>query len=238
MAPWNGTLAIPALGVELPMEMAPTSDEQKSKASFKLWCKEHGSLVEQALYCAESGHEASRDSLARAVLIGKTAVVFEAEEIKALEAPGTPQRVEILETRGVFDFDPRYVVQSYHCWTQAPFEQRFASLWSAMDSSALDGVGLMMMSGRQYRVLLHAHGRKEFTLYRLRWEEEMRDGVKITEKKADSQEMREFRSIMETMKRPGSQPMLPGYVNPYVSQINKMIENKQKQFFASREKTA
>jgi non-homologous end joining protein Ku len=241
-ASWVGTLSIPHIKVSLPLKMAPASSEEK--VALRMICREHGSTVEQVFQCHDNGEFIENDRDADLPNIGKGLVYKAAgphgelvehvlpiaqDEIDSLKL-NFPQQIQITETRSVFDFDPAYIEQSYRVWTEPVFEAAWASLWRAMDRLQVMGFGIMILSKRGYRVALRASGKKEFTVYRLHWEEEMRDSLTITDHRADSAQVKAFTQGLEDIRQASDTPILPGIVNSYNAGLKSIIERKQNEY--------
>lgn len=229
-------LNFPSLGegFSIPLKISPASAEEK--VELRTICREHGSPVEQVFQCQENGEPVEMDRRGKAKIYpgqsGREHLIpVSDEELASLKEQGLPQSITITSAVSVHDFDASSVVSAYRVWTDKPYERMYASLFRAMDRTQSVGMGSIVINSKEgsnvYRAALRASGRKEFTVFRLRYLSEMREGVQITEEKADPLEVKVFTNALLELRRIPEEVL----INSYNKKLNELLVKKEMDFF-------
>lgn len=223
-ASWVGSMKI-LDGFELPLRLAPAA--KAKEVELNMICLDHTSKVEQVFQCQEAGEYVERDDLGRAYVAGERVTVIPKEDLEALKDE-EGQRIEILETRSIYDFDLAFVAATYRAWTDEPYQKPLASFRRALDRLNMVALGTMVVSKRKYLVALRATPRMGLTVMRLFWQDEVREEVPCSDERADTQMTKLFTDAVLGMQRKGHEPVCGSQTDSFHDRLIALIKANEK----------
>jgi DNA end-binding protein Ku len=158
--------------VSLPVKLFATS-ESGHRISFNMVHAACGNRVKQQYICPECDVVVSRDDMVKGYEFAKGQyVLFDDEELKALEAPKTDS-IEITEFVPAHQVSPVYVDRSYYLGPDKGGARAYRLLSAALKDAERVAIAKYATRGKQYLVMLRPH-EDGLVLDQLRYAEEVR----------------------------------------------------------------
>ncbi len=141
--------------VSIPVKMYSAA-EPKSALSFNQINRKDGSRVKQQLVSSRSGEVVPREEIVKGYEFAKDQyVLFEAEELKALEAAAT-HTIDIVEFLKAEQIDRRYLDKVYYLGTEKGGARAYKLLAQVLVDTKRIALGKYAARGKQYLVLVRA----------------------------------------------------------------------------------
>jgi DNA end-binding protein Ku len=139
--------------VSIPVKLYSAA-EPKSALSFNQIHKKDGSRVKQQLISSRSGEVVPRDEIVKGYEFAKDQyVLFEAEELKALEAAAT-HTIDIVEFLKSDQIERRYLDKVYFLGTEKGGARAYKLLAQALVETGRIALGKYAARGKQYLVMV------------------------------------------------------------------------------------
>jgi DNA end-binding protein Ku len=139
--------------VSIPVKMYSAA-EPKSALSFNQIHRKDGSRVKQQLISSRSGEVVPREEIIKGYEFAKDQyVLFEAEELKALEAAAT-HTIDIVEFLKSEQIDRRYLDKVYYLGTEKGGARAYKLLAQVLTDTQRIALGKYAARGKQYLVLV------------------------------------------------------------------------------------
>src|SRR5258706_3446968 len=139
--------------VSIPVKMYSAA-EPKSALSFNQINRKDGSGVKQQLVSSRSGEVVPREEIVKGYEFAKDQyVLFEAEELKALEAAAT-HTIDIVEFLPAEQIDRRYLDKVYYLGTEKGGARAYKLLAQVLVDTKRFALGKYSARGKQYLVLV------------------------------------------------------------------------------------
>jgi len=152
-----GSLTVSFGLVAIPVKLY-SATQSSGSISFNLLHKGCGSRLKQQYICAKHESVLERDDIVKGYEFAKDQyVVFEPEEIKALEEVGS-RAVEISEFVPIASIDPVYFDKTYYLAPDRGADKPYALLVEALKQSGRCAVGRWAARGKAYIVVLRPIG--------------------------------------------------------------------------------
>lgn len=148
-----GSLTIAFGLVSIPVKLFSATETSKT-ISFNMLHKDCGSRLKQQYLCLKEEIPVAREDIVKGYEFAKDQyVIFNPEELKALEEAGT-QTVEIAEFVPIESIDPVYFDKAYYLAPDKGGAKPYALLTKALRESDRCAVGRYAARGKQYIVML------------------------------------------------------------------------------------
>ena len=183
--------------VSIPVKLYATS-ESGHRISFNMVHGKCGSRVKQQYICPECDVVVPRDEMVKGYEFAKGQyVLFDDEELKALEAPKTDS-VEITEFVPGDAVSPVYVDRSYYLGPDKGGARAYRLLAAALGETERVAIAKYATRGKQYLVMVRPH-EEGLVMDQLRYAEEVRDfsEVPVDEAEVKGPEMQLARQLIE-----------------------------------------
>jgi len=183
--------------VSLPVKLYATA-ESGHRIGFNLVHGECGTRLKQQYICPECDVVVPREDMAKGYEFSKGQyVLFDAEELKALEAPKT-DGIEITEFVEADQVEPVYLDRSYYLGPDKGGARAYRLLSAALREVGRVAIAKYATRGKQYLVMIRPHG-DGLVLDQLRYAEEVRsfDEVPIDEADVKDAELQLARQLIE-----------------------------------------
>ena len=139
--------------VSIPVKLYSAA-EPRSAVSFNQINKKDGARVKQQLVSSRSGEVVSREDIVKGYEFAKGQyVLFEPEELKALEAAAT-QTIDIVEFLPAEKIDRRYLDKVYYLGPDKGGPRAYKLLAQALTETGRIALGKYAARGKQYLVLV------------------------------------------------------------------------------------
>ena len=139
--------------VSIPVKLY-TAAESKSALSFNQVHKKDGSRVKQQLISSRTGEVVSREEIVKGYEFAKDQyVLFEAEELKALEAAAT-HAIDIVEFLKAEQIERRYLDKVYYLGTDKGGAKAYKLLKQVLVDTGRVALGKYAARGKQYLVMV------------------------------------------------------------------------------------
>ena len=139
--------------VSIPVKLY-TAAESKSALSFNQVHKKDGSRVKQQLVNSRTGEVVPREEIVKGYEFAKDQyVLFEAEELKALEAAAT-HAIDIVEFLKAEQIDRRYLDKAYYLGTDKGGAKAYKLLKQVLVDTGRVAIGKYAARGKQYLVMV------------------------------------------------------------------------------------
>jgi DNA end-binding protein Ku len=139
--------------VSIPVKMYSAA-EPKSALSFNQIHRKDGSRVKQQLISSRSGEVVPREEIVKGYEFAKDQyVLFEAEELKALEAAAT-HTIDIVEFLKAEQIERRYLDKVYYLGTEKGGARAYKLLAQVLTDTQRIALGKYAARGKQYLVLV------------------------------------------------------------------------------------
>ena len=175
--------------VSLPVKLYATS-ESGHRIGFNLVHGECGTRLKQQYICPKCEVVVPREDMVKGYEFSKGQyVLFDDEELKALEAPKT-DGIEITEFVGADQVEPIYLDRSYYLGPDKGGARAYRLLSAALREVGRVAIAKYATRGKQYLVMIRPHG-DGLILDQLRYAEEVRsfDEVPIDEAEVKDAEL-------------------------------------------------
>ncbi|MEW6167295.1 MAG: Ku protein [Pseudomonadota bacterium] len=148
-----GSLTVSFGLVAIPVKLY-TATSTSSAISFNLLHKGCGSRLKQQYICAREAIPVAREDMVKGYEFAKDQyVIFEPEELKALEEAGT-HAAEITEFLPIEAVDPVYFDKAYYLAPDKGGAKPYALLTQALRESGRCAIGLWAARGKSYIVMI------------------------------------------------------------------------------------
>ncbi len=152
-----GTLSISFGLVSIPVKLY-TATESSRAISFNLLHKDCGSRLKQQYLCAKEDVPVAREDMVKGYEFAKDQyVMFEPEELKALEEAGT-HAADITEFVPIESVDPVYFDKAYYLAPDKGGAKPYALFARALRESKRCALGRWAARGKQYIVMIRPVG--------------------------------------------------------------------------------
>jgi DNA end-binding protein Ku len=139
--------------VSIPVKLYSAA-ESKAALAFNQIHKKDGSRVKQQLISARSGEVVPREEIVKGYEFAKDQyVLFEAEELKALEAAAT-HTIDITEFLKAEQIDRRYLDKVYYLGTEKGGARAYKLLAQVLVDTGRVAIGKYAARGKQYLVMV------------------------------------------------------------------------------------
>jgi DNA end-binding protein Ku len=139
--------------VSIPVKLYSAA-ESKSALSFNQIAKKDGARVKQQLISSRTGEVVSREDIVKGYEFSKDQyVLFEPEELKALEAAAT-HTIDIVEFLKAEQIERRYLDKVYYLGTDKGGAKAYKLLGQALIETGRIAIGKYAARGKQYLVMV------------------------------------------------------------------------------------
>jgi DNA end-binding protein Ku len=183
--------------VSLPVKLYATS-ESGHRIGFNLVHGECGTRLKQQYICPKCEVVVPREDMVKGYEFSKGQyVLFDGEELKALEAPKT-DGIEITEFVEADQVEPVYLDRSYYLGPDKGGARAYRLLSAALKEMDRVAIAKYATRGKQYLVMIRPHG-EGLILDQLRYAEEVRsfDEVPVDEAEVKEAEMQLARQLID-----------------------------------------
>lgn len=183
--------------VSLPVKLYATS-RSGHRISFNLVHGECGTRLKQQYICPKCEVVVPRDDMVKGYEFSKGQyVLFDKEELKALEAPKT-DGIEITEFVPADEVEPVYFDRSYYLGPDKGGNRAYRLLSAALRESGRVAIAKYATRGKQYLVAVRPHD-EGLVLDQLRYADEVRgfDEVPLDEAEVKEQELELARQLID-----------------------------------------
>ena len=164
--------------VSIPVKLY-SGAEPKSALSFNQIDKKDGSRVKQQLVNSRSGEVVAREEIVKGYEFAKGQyVLFEPEELKALEAAAT-HTIDIVEFLKADQIDRQYLDKVYYLGTDKGGARAYKLLAQALNETGRIGIGKYAARGKQYLVMIRPMGEKGLVMEQLHYPDELRSFAEV-----------------------------------------------------------
>lgn len=159
--------------VSIPVKLYSAA-EAKSALSFNQIHKKDGSRVKQQLINSRTNEVVPREEIVKGYEFAKGQyVLFEPEELKALEATAT-HTVDIVEFLKADQIERRYLEKVYFLGPDKGGARAYKLLSQALQATGRIGIGKYAARGKQYLVMVRPMGEAGLVLEQLHYPDELR----------------------------------------------------------------
>ncbi len=159
--------------VSIPVKLYSAAETQ-SALSFNQIHKKDGARVKQQLISSRSGEVVPREEIVKGYEFSKGQyVLFEPEELKALEATAT-HAIDIVEFLKAEQIERRYLEKVYYLGTDKGGARAYKLLSQALTETGRVGIGKYAARGKQYLVMVRPMGEAGLVLEQLHYPAELR----------------------------------------------------------------
>jgi len=163
--------------VSIPVKMYSAA-EPKSAVSFNQIHRKDGARVKQQLISSRSGEVVSREEIVKGYEFAKDQyVLFEAEELKALEAAAT-HTIDIVEFLKAEQIERRYLDKVYYLGTEKGGARAYKLLAQVLLDTKRIALGKYSARGKQYLVLVRPF-EKGLVMEQLHYPDELRPFAEV-----------------------------------------------------------
>jgi len=163
--------------VSIPVKLY-SGAEPKSALSFNQIDKKDGSRIKQQLVNPRSGEVVPREEIVKGYEFAKGQyVLFEPEELKALEAAAT-HTVDIVEFLKADQIDRQYLDKVYYLGTDKGGARAYKLLAQALTETGRIGIGKYAARGKQYLVMVRPMG-NGLAMEQLHYPDELRSFAEV-----------------------------------------------------------
>jgi DNA end-binding protein Ku len=163
--------------VSIPVKLY-SGAEPKSALSFNQIDKKDGSRIKQQLVNPRSGEVVPREEIVKGYEFAKGQyVLFEPEELKALEAAAT-HTIDIVEFLKADQIDRQYLDKVYYLGTEKGGARAYKLLAQALTETGRIGIGKYAARGKQYLVMVRPMG-NGLVLEQLHYPDELRSFAEV-----------------------------------------------------------
>ena len=163
--------------VSIPVKMYSAA-EPKSAVSFNQIHRKDGARVKQQLISSRSGEVVSREEIVKGYEFAKDQyVLFEAEELKALEAAAT-HTIDIVEFLKAEQIERRYLDKVYYLGTEKGGARAYKLLAQVLVDTKRIALGKYSARGKQYLVLVRPF-EKGLVMEQLHYPDELRPFAEV-----------------------------------------------------------
>jgi DNA end-binding protein Ku len=164
--------------VSIPVKLY-SGAEPKSALSFNQIDKKDGARIKQQLVNSRSGEVVPREEIVKGYEFSKGQyVLFEPEELKALEAAAT-HTIDIVEFLKADQIDRQYLDKVYYLGTDKGGARAYKLLTQALTETGRIGIGKYAARGKQYLVMVRPIGDKGLVMEQLHYPDELRSFAEV-----------------------------------------------------------
>src|SRR5215471_15495931 len=164
--------------VSIPVKLY-SGAEPKSALSFNQIHKKDGARIKQQLVNSRSGEVVPREEIVKGYEFSKGQyVLFEPEELKALEAAAT-HTIDIVEFLKAEQIDRQYLDKVYYLGTDKGGARAYKLLAQALVETGRIGIGKYAARGKQYLVMVRPMGDKGLVMEQLHYPDELRSFAEV-----------------------------------------------------------
>jgi DNA end-binding protein Ku len=220
----NLTISFGLVAIPVRLYSATVSSE---RIHFNLLHRKDGSRLKQQYICALEGKVVDRSEMVTGYQFAKDQyVVFEPDEIKALEEAGS-DAIEIGEFVPLESVDPVYFDTTYYLAPDRGGAKPYALLASALKDTDRCAIGRWAARGREYIVVIRSMG-KGLVMHQLHFQAEVRSLSEIAIETAEIKEgeLKLARQIIEQQAAAAFDPS--SYVDEFRGRVEAAIQKKLK----------
>jgi len=164
--------------VSIPVKLYSAA-ESKAALAFNQIHKKDGSRVKQQLISSRTGEIVPREEIVKGYEFAKDQyVLFEAEELKSLEAVAT-HTIDITEFLKAEQVERRYLDKVYYLGTEKGGARAYKLLAQALNETGRIGIGKYAARGKQYLVMVRPMGEKGLVMEQLHYPDELRSFAEV-----------------------------------------------------------
>lgn len=210
--------------VSLPVKLYSTGESSR-KVTFNWLSRETGARLKQQYVDSQTGEVVERDDMVKGYEFRKNQyVVFEAEELKAIEAQST-EHIEITEFIPAGEVDREYLDRAYYLGPDKGGARAYRLLSAALRETGRVAVGKYSARGKQYLVLIRPKD-DGLVLEQLYYPDEVRSFEEVPRESGEVQEA-ELRLAMQLVEQASSGAFDPGkYHDEVRDRVQALIDRK------------
>lgn len=219
-----GSLSISFGLVSIPVKLY-TATESSRAISFNLLHKGCGSRLKQQYFCAKEDVPVSRDNMVKGYEFAKDQyVVFEPEELKALEEAGT-HSADIEEFVPISAVDPVYFDKAYYLAPDKGGARPYALFARALRDAKRCAIGRWSARGKQFIVMIRPV-KDGLVMQQLLYADEVRSILDIDIATADVKDV-ELKLAQQLIEQQASNTFDPGaYTDDVRARIEAAVQKK------------
>ncbi|TKR31067.1 Ku protein [Luteimonas gilva] len=219
-----GSLSISFGLVSIPVKLY-TATESSRTISFNLLHKGCGSRLKQQYFCAKEDVPVSRDDMVKGYEFAKDQyVIFEPEELKALEEAGT-HSADIEEFVPISAVDPVYFDKAYYLAPDKGGARPYALFARALRDAKRCAIGRWSARGKQFIVMIRPV-KEGLVMQQLLYADEVRSILDIDIATADVKDV-ELKLAQQLIEQQASNTFDPGaYTDDVRTRIEAAVQKK------------
>lgn len=219
-----GSLSISFGLVSIPVKLY-TATESSRTISFNLLHKGCGSRLKQQYFCAKEDVPVSRDNMVKGYEFAKDQyVIFEPEELKALEEAGT-HSADIEEFVPISAVDPVYFDKAYYLAPDKGGARPYALFARALRDAKRCAIGRWSARGKQFIVMIRPV-KDGLVMQQLLYADEVRSILDIDIATADVKDV-ELKLAQQLIEQQASNTFDPGaYTDDVRARIEAAVQKK------------